>query len=200
MVSNKVYKISHKIQCLFFPFWNRLKFRIKRVSFGDNFSVYNRMYLEMNKGANITIGDNFIFTSGSCINPLCRNIKGCIVANPNASIKIGNNVGMSSTCLWAHESISIGNNVKIGGDCILMDSDAHSLNYIDRRNPEVDIQNKRNAPIVIEDDVLIGTRSVILKGVTIGARSVIGAGSVVVKSIPADCIAAGNPCKVIKNL
>lgn len=52
--------------------------------------------------------------------------------------------------------------------------------------------------IVIEDDVLIGARSVILKGVTIGARSVIGAGSVVVNDIPQDCIAAGNPCNVIK--
>lgn len=57
-----------------------------------------------------------------------------------------------------------------------------------------------NKPIVIEDDVLIGARSIVLKGVTIGARSVIGAGSVVVKDIPADCIAAGNPCKVIKYL
>ena len=53
-------------------------------------------------------------------------------------------------------------------------------------------------PIVIEDDVLIGTRCIILKGVTIGARSIIGSGSVVVKSIPADCIAAGNPCKIIR--
>ena len=50
----------------------------------------------------------------------------------------------------------------------------------------------------IEDDVLIGTRCIILKGVIIGARTVIGSGSVVTKSIPADCIAAGNPCKVIK--
>lgn len=51
---------------------------------------------------------------------------------------------------------------------------------------------------MIEDDVLIGTRCIIFKGVTIGARSVIGSGSVVTKSMPSDCIAAGNPCKVIK--
>ena len=53
---------------------------------------------------------------------------------------------------------------------------------------------------MIEDDVLIGTRCIILKGVTIGARSVIGSGSVVTKSIPPDCIAAGNPCKVVKSI
>ena len=55
----------------------------------------------------------------------------------------------------------------------------------------------QSAPVTIEDDVWIGTNCIILKGVTIGARSVIGAGSVVTKNIPADCIAAGNPCRVI---
>lgn len=60
------------------------------------------------------------------------------------------------------------------------------------------MKNCKSKPIVIEDDVLIGTGSYILKGVHIGARTVIGAGSVVTKDIPADCIAAGNPCKVIK--
>ena len=53
---------------------------------------------------------------------------------------------------------------------------------------------------MIEDDVLIGMNSIILKGVTVGARSIIGAGSVVTKSIPSDVIAAGNPAKVLKKL
>ena len=57
-----------------------------------------------------------------------------------------------------------------------------------------------SAPIVIEDDVWVGAHSIIFKGVTIGARSIIGAGSVVTKSISADCVAAGNPCRVIKSL
>lgn len=57
-----------------------------------------------------------------------------------------------------------------------------------------------SSPIIIEDDVFIGMNCLILKGVTIGARSIIAAGSVVTKSIPSDCIAAGNPAKVIKHL
>ena len=61
-------------------------------------------------------------------------------------------------------------------------------------------EGTKSAPVVIEDDVWVGAHCIILKGVTIGARSIIGAGSVVTKSIPADCVAAGNPCKVIKNL
>lgn len=51
---------------------------------------------------------------------------------------------------------------------------------------------------MIGDDVFIGTNCIILKGVTIGARSIIAAGSVVTKSIPADCIAGGNPAKIIR--
>lgn len=62
----------------------------------------------------------------------------------------------------------------------------------------IDSATANSAPIIIEDDVMIGTRCIILKGVIIGARSIIAAGSVVTKSIPADCIAAGNPAKVIK--
>lgn len=47
---------------------------------------------------------------------------------------------------------------------------------------------------------VVGAQSIIMKGVTIGARTIIGAGSIVTKSIPADCIAAGNPCKIIRKL
>ena len=55
-------------------------------------------------------------------------------------------------------------------------------------------------PIVIEDDVWIGAHSLILKGVHIGARSIIAAGSVVTSDIPSDSIAGGNPAKVIRKL
>lgn len=113
---------------------------------------------------------------------------------------IGNNVGISSSVIWAHNSITIGNHVNIGANVIVMDSDAHSLNYLDRRNISLDQQKKKNKPIVIDDDVLIGANSIILKGVHIGSLSVIGAGSVVTGNIPAHCVAAGNPAKVIKFL
>ena len=103
------------------------------------------------------------------------------------------------------EKIIIGDNVRIGGDCIIMDTDAHNLDYkirtsrkTNENGESIDVLSAKSKPIIIENDVLIGTRCIILKGVTIGARSIIGSGSVVTKSIPADCIAAGNPCKVIK--
>ena len=104
---------------------------------------------------------------------------------------------MSSTRMWVHDSVTIGNNVKIGACVLITDTDAHPLDYLARRSSN---EGTKSAPIVIEDDVWVGAHSIILKGVTIGARSIIGAGSVVTKSIPADCMAAGNPCKVIKTL
>ena len=104
-------------------------------------------------------------------------------------------------------SLTVGNNVKIGVCCLVIDTDTHHLDYLQRRavpqNAEDAKQLKasiKTAPIVIEDDVWIGAHCIVLKGVTIGARSIIGAGSVVTKSIPDDCVAAGNPCKVIRNI
>lgn len=195
---SKIFSVDSRFRHIFYCRWNRLKFKLKKVEFGQNLKVSSNMYLKVSPNSLIRIGGDFNFTSGECFNPLCRNIKGCIVTEPKAKIIIGNNVGVSSPCIWAHKKITIGDNVNIGGDCILMDSDAHSLNFLHRRLAPIDKENKKDADITIENDVLIGARCIILKGVTIGARSIIGSGSVVTKSIPADCIAAGNPCKIIR--
>ena len=194
----KLLRIPRRFRMIYYIYFNRFKFWLNDVKFGRNMQVYTKFFLNKAPGSKITIGDAF--------NPLCRNIRGCICTGlPYSKITIGNGTGMSSACLWANSSITIGNHVKIGGDCILLDSDAHSLDYHMRRVEERIATPKymsavKTAPIVIEDDVLIGTRCIILKGVTIGARSVIGSGSVVTKSIPPDCIAAGNPCKVVKSI
>ena len=104
---------------------------------------------------------------------------------------------MSSTVIWAKNSITIGDRVTIGANTVILDSDCHSLNHLDRWT-ENDMKNCKSRAVVIENDVLIGTGSYILKGVHIGARSIIGAGSVVTKDVPADCIVAGNPAKIIR--
>ena len=203
----KCLRIPRKLRNIFYIRWNRLVFWLNGVQFGKNMQVYNRFYLDKNPKARLTIGDDFIFTSGEAYNALCRNIRGCMfLPFPESAIEIGNDSGISSACLWAKTRITIGDRVKIGGDCILMDTDAHNLDYRVRGSGEMigkfgkDSLTAASAPIVIEDDVLIGTRCIILKGVTIGARSIIAAGSVVTKSIPADCIAGGNPAKVIRKM
>jgi galactoside O-acetyltransferase len=57
-----------------------------------------------------------------------------------------------------------------------------------------------NVPVTIGDNVWIGANSVVLPGITIGENSVIGAGSVVTKDIPANVVAVGNPCKVLREI
>lgn len=177
---------------------NRMRLSILHVQYGKNLRIFNNIYIRLGNNSKIVIGDNFTFSSGGGYNPLARNIKGAIEMEEKASIYIGNNVGISASCLWIYKSLRIGDRTKIGGDCIIIDSDAHSLNYLERRNGETDRPRAKSKGIVIEEDVLIGARCIILKGVTIGARSIVGAGSVISKDIPADCIAAGNPAKVIK--
>lgn len=200
----KTYKNISSIEVLFWKKFNMLLFKMKGVKFGRNLQVYNKVYLQIRKGE-LSIGDNFTLTSGDCINPLCRNIRACIFITHGGTVNIGNNVGMSSPCIRIQEHLSIGNHVNLGGNCTIYDSDAHPIDYLARRSPKQLYSNNpmttvQSAPISIEDDVWIGANCFILKGVTIGARSVIGAGSVVTKSIPADCIAAGNPARIIKKL
>lgn len=204
----KVLLFPRWIKIRFFKFWNILIFRLIGIQLGKNAQIFTNVFLQKHPKSKITIGDNFTFTSGDAINPLCRNQRGCICTErENSIIEIGHYVGMSSPCIWAKERITIGSYVNIGGDCILMDSDAHNLDWKVRDSGEMyspketmDSHTAKCAPIVVEDHVLIGTRCIILKGVTIGARSVIAAGSVVTKNIPADCIAGGSPARVIKYL
>lgn len=113
-------------------------------------------------------------------------------------VKIGNNSGISATCIICTDSVTIGSHVLIGAGCMITDSNHHSIEW-QKRCLEGD-SNIKSAPVVIGDYVFIGAKSIILKGVTIGEKSVIAAGSVVVKDIPANCLAGGNPCKVIKFL
>ncbi|MPQ45218.1 sugar O-acetyltransferase [Clostridium tarantellae] len=90
--------------------------------------------------------------------------------------------------------IFIGNNVLIAPN-VTISSGTHPINPDIRRK-----QGQFNVPVNIGDNVWIGANSVILPGVTIGANSVIGAGSVVTKDIPSNVVAVGNPCKVLREI
>lgn len=162
--------------------------------------VRNRL-LNLYKGrpcGKLVIGKNF-----SCHNTFSTNSIGLIqrcmfnISVTGSEIIIGNNVGISGSTITASTKITIGDNVRIGSGCLITDTDSHQLQWEDRLFKRGEIGE---APITIEDNVFVGARSIILKGVTIGFGSVIGAGSVVTKNIPANCVAAGNPAKVLRKL
>lgn len=178
----------------------------KSVKVGRNLRVMGK--IGVYGSGKIIIGDNFFITSGEHINPISANLHASIFTeNPESEIRIGNNVGMSSPRFWIKTKLTIGDFVRVGGNVLFIDTDCHPINYIYRR---VDAKGKygvdyvnsliQSAPIKIGNDVWIGADTIILKGVTIGDRAIIGAGSIVTKDVPADCIAAGNPCEVIRML
>lgn len=125
-----------------------------------------------------------------------------------AEVLIGNNVFLGGGSLIdCVESISIEDDVLISYRCIIADSDNHNIAYSQRKK---DLQNWKKgqhdwgtintSPIQICKGVWLGTSVIVLKGVTIGEGSVVGAGSVVTKDVPPWTIVAGNPAKVIREL
>jgi acetyltransferase-like isoleucine patch superfamily enzyme len=144
--------------------------------------------------SNIFLGQGSYFNSArnSVLEGL---VKPCrfITLNGNAEIIIGRNVGASGTTFVAASKVSIGNNVLIGAHTSIVDTDFHSADPNIRLKHDV----MPSRPVIIEDNVFIGYNCLILKGVTIGENSVIGANSVVFNSIPKNSIAVGNPCKVV---
>lgn len=185
---NKISILTIKNKFIFF--FHKVKIASGCVLLG-RIQVYNY--------GKIDIGHSFTLVGMSFFNPLCRNTASVLRTEKNAILEIGDSVGISSSVIWAFRKITIRSYVNIGADCIIMDSDAHALKAEDRLSKR-DIQERKESSIYIGDNVFIGTRCIILKGVSIGNNSVIGAGSIVTKSIPANCVAAGNPCKVIRYL
>jgi len=181
-------------------FFNSIRFLSnKNVIGGTGARFRGLVSISISSYGKLILANNVTIVGGLMINPLGRNIRSMIKIDGNAIIEIGNNVGMSNVSLWAKSRISIGNNVKIGADCLIFDSDMHSLDFVLRRDIKTDGVNAKSLPIVICDDVFVGARCIIMKGVTIGERAIIASGSVVSKSIPPDEIWGGNPASYIKS-
>jgi len=147
----------------------------------------------------ILVGRHF-----TCINRFSSNLVGLIQPSlftvfPKATISIGDHVGISGSTLRCSERITIGNRTIIGSGCLLLDTDEHPLSAHERQVPDY-YNYTKSRPIIIGDDVFIGARCIVTKGVTIGNGSVIGAGSVVTHDVPPNTIVAGNPARIIKEI
>lgn len=153
-------------------------------------------------GNSLNILDGGYFECGNNVRILSTGIEyaeGCRIAVLSGGfLTIGENTGLSQVSITCKNSITIGSNCIIGAGTMMFDTDFHSTDWEVRRTTD-DHKMSKTSPIVIGNDCFIGARCIIYKGVTIGPRTIIAAGSVVVKDIPNDCIAGGNPCKVIKN-
>lgn len=173
-----------------YKIWLRLVFGIKGAK---GWNLKGCPFIRVGgRNSRIEIGENFTAISRFRDNSIGVPHKVIVrTISDGAEIVIGRDVGLSGCVISAAKSIRIGDRVLIGSGALIFDSDLHPL--------EAGIRHGRGkcAPIVIEDDALIGARAIILKGVAIGKGAIVGAGAVVAKDVPAGARAVGNPARII---
>lgn len=176
--------------------YHKLLLKLKNVKYKELPNFKGKLII-YNDGI-CTLGRGLTF-SGHITSNMVGLFKQCTIAVTKGSeLVIDDNSGFSGISIYCSKSIKIGKNVNCGGNVCIWDTDFHPLDYVARRNSDVNLIV--SLPITIEDDVFIGANSIVLKGVSIGARSIIGAGSVVTKNIPQDEVWAGNPAKFIRKI
>lgn len=191
MYSHIHYILFQKFSLALYTVYNRIALKTHGVKLGPSCKFNGRIFVRKYPESNITIGKNCKFLSRKNSNLIGIN-HNCIISTSQrgAIIEIGDNCGFSGTVIGCFNKITIANNVRCGANTVITDSDWH--------------QNDRRVgdpmPIHISENAWLGLNVVVLKGVSIGENSIIGANSVVVKDIPPNVVAAGNPCKIIKNL
>ena len=176
--------------------YNKAILKYRHVTYGRDLEIFGRIFCVSNSKEGIKIGNHVSINSNRKSNPIGGDTKTILFAKGNGKIRIGDCCGISNTTIFASESITIGDRVLLGGGTKIYDTDFHWLDLEKRMSEDGGITK----PVVIEDGVFVGAHTIILKGVTIGKASVIGAGSVVTKSIPAGEIWGGNPAKFIRKI
>lgn len=190
------YRILFRIRRLYDILSSKLLIRIWGIKSGRNV-VFEGETIVRTRGYGIEIGNNVIFNAIKRNNLVGLMNPTILDVLAGGKIKIGNNCGFSSVVMSSRIGIEIGDYVIVGGNVRIFDHDFHEMDARSRRGG-TDGNEIRSAGIIIGDDVFIGTNVIILKGTTIGDRSIIAAGSVVFGlNIPPDSLVKGNPGKIV---
>lgn len=173
------------------------------IFLGKNVKIRFKNKLKL--GKSIIIGDNVEINAlskngviiGNNVSILKNTIIECtgVIRNLGEGLIIGNNVGIAQNCfIQVRGLVEIGDNVILGPNVSIF-SENHVFS-----NPElpVSVQGETRKGVTIENGVWIGTRAVVLDGVTVGKNSIVAAGSVVNKDVPPYSIVGGIPAKIIK--
>ena len=174
----------------------RAALRNRGVGLGGNLCLYGMPIVTMVEESAIKLGDNVVLCSESASTALGVSRPVILrTLRPGARITVGSNSGLSGTVICAAAAVDIGEECLIGADVQIVDTDFHAIEPQGRRFSHP--AGIEASPVRIGRNVFVGTGSKILKGVSIGDDSVIGAGSIVTRDIPPGVIAAGNPARVI---
>jgi acetyltransferase-like isoleucine patch superfamily enzyme len=176
-----------------------------KIEFGENLRVLGALpFCKLPKNGKLILGKNVVLNSDFKNSATALTTKVKFVTGYDGKIVVGDNCDFNGTCIVAYDEIEIGNHCQIASSSLISDNDFHPVDpewrlkqMIGDFYPFSAIGKKK---ITIGNNVWIGWGAVILKGVTIGDNSIIAAGSIVTSDIPANCIAAGNPAKVVKNI
>lgn len=192
------WKAFNELRRLWLLPWARLYFAAAGVHWGRGWRLYGLPIIQKYRPSTLIIGDQAELRSTMRSNALAPAHPVVLTTRrAGAKLIIGAHFGMTGGVICADESILIGDRVTVGANTTITDTDFHPLDAAERRiNP----LNGVTRPVIIEDDVFIGMGCLILKGVRLGAGSVIGAGSVVTRDVPPGVIAAGNPARAIRAL
>lgn len=183
-----------RVKVLFNSLYNKHQLSQKGVAVEGEPTINGRIKV-YGKGK-IVFGSNVRINSGQKYNPIGGSHECIFVLKDGGTIVIEDNVGISNSTFVARKEIYIGKDTLIGGNCKIYDNDFHSVDY-EKRMMKIDPDIKV-ASVKIGEGVFIGAHTLVLKGATVGDKAVIGAGSVVSRSIPASEIWAGNPVRMIK--
>ncbi len=197
-IKNRIFNFMdrsiHELNTSLCTLWVYVKSLVQDVKIGTHCRFMGNMKFNVANGGKIIIGEGCRFVSKETYNNMGINHRCIFSATPAlidaCELIIGKDCGFSGTSIWCFHKIIIGNQVRCGANTTIMDGDAH-------------LNDKRTSPpkpIVIEDNVFLGANVIVKKGVTIGANSVIGMNSIVTKDIPANSVAVGIPCRVIRKL
>ncbi len=172
-------------------FWFEPLFRSQCAAVGRGFRLEHLPYIT--GSGRIVIGEQ-VFLAGKSSFTFSNRVHNA------PELVVGDDTFIGHNC-----SISVAGSVRIGKHCLLAagvrvsDFDGHPVDA-ERRRAKEPTPPEGIRPVVIGDDVWVGQDSIILKGVTIGDRSIIGAGAVVTRDVPADVVVGGNPARVVKHL
>ncbi|MEP6662093.1 MAG: acyltransferase [Verrucomicrobiota bacterium] len=168
--------------------------RCKGAQIHGKVKMLGRPLISVAKNSRLILEDGVAIASSLRSNPLgCFQPSVLRTLEPNAELILGKNVGLSGAVLCAAKQITVGEGTIIGSGALIIDNDFHTPSGEwgwSKSSPE------QARPILIGRGVFIGARAIILKGVTIGDRAVVGAGAVVTRDVPSNRIAVGNPARV----
>ena len=191
--------ISERINSLLDQGHNIRELRKSKLVCGDFPTINGRIMVATfakDGFGTLKIGKGVIINSSVESNPVGGSRSIFVFKHSGGIIEIDEDAGMSNVLIAAYEHVYIGKSVNIGAGTKIFDTDFHSVDF-EERMKDINIPHR---PVRIEKGAFIGADAIILKGVTIGEYSVIGAGSVVAKRVPPGEIWGGNPAKFIKKM